>query len=84
MNEKIQLNYVRLAPQQHVELEPREGATPNQAVISAYFYCKRYNMTVDLHYNGFVFGIDAGSDINQLLSDYRYWLQHSQSEPDSD
>lgn len=68
------MRYIEIKPRQRIEMNAMTGATPTQAIAEAIFFCiSNATEQCDLHYNGFTFGIEPDSDINQLVAEYRAW-----------
>jgi hypothetical protein len=68
------MKYIEIKPRQHIALNAMPGSTPTQAIVEAIWFCiANKTEQCDLHYNGFTFGIDPDSDINQLVAEYRAW-----------
>lgn len=68
------MRYIEIKHGQRIELNARDGVTPTQALVDAVAFCITHKTEqCDLHYNGFTFGIEPDSDINQLVAEYRAW-----------
>ena len=69
------MNYIEIAEKQEIDLVPKKGATPTQAINACIEFCKEHGIigtTID--YNGFTMYVDSESDLNQLVTEYTYWL----------
>lgn len=70
------MRYIKIAPEQKIILKAKRGVTPTQAIWEAIKFCQEHNTKeCDLVYEGFTFGIEPDSDINQLVGDYWHWYQ---------
>lgn len=68
------MNYIKFDSNQEIDLLPKEGATPTQAIHSAIEFCKENNLFgCTLEYNGFMIYIDKESDLKQLANEYSEW-----------
>lgn len=66
------MNYIK-----EIDLLPKEGATPTQAIQSAIEFCKENNLFgCTLEYKGFTMYIDKESDLKQLVNEYSEWAAH--------
>ena len=71
---------VKIQPNQSIDLIPTDNATIAQAINDAMEFCKEYKCRyVNLTYNTYVLGIDNESDINMLIADYVYYLDHKKN-----
>lgn len=69
------MNYITFDSNQEIDLIPKKGATPTQAIHSSIEFCKEHGLFgCSLEYNGFTMYIDKESDLKQLVSEYNYWL----------
>jgi hypothetical protein len=71
---QIIMNYIEIAEKQEIDLIPKKGATPTQAINACIEFCKEHGICTTIDYNGFTMYIDSGSDLNQLVTEYTYWL----------
>ena len=77
------MDYIEIYKHQRINLDAKDGATPTQAINSAIEFCKEHEVKeCDLYYFGFTFGIEQDSDINKLVSYYKYWLNNKNKQRD--
>jgi hypothetical protein len=70
------MQYLNYAPQTAVYFTPKKGTTVAQALNEAIEFVKAHHIkNCELYYNGFCFGIEANSNINELVSDYVNWIK---------
>ena len=71
------MQYIEFFPKQSVELQAKREATPAQALCAAQQFIKENNIEwAELHYNGFLFGVEHDSDIKELISEYNNYLSN--------
>lgn len=69
------MKHITLVPDQHIELQPAEGSTLENAISESIALAGKHpGCTFDLTYNGFLFGIEHDSDAESLIDEYSEWV----------
>ena len=73
----MKMDYIKIAPNQEIELEAKEGVPIDLAIAEAIGFVKDNGLSgADLFTSeGYLFGIDADSDTDGLMEDYREYLE---------
>ena len=71
------MDYIKIAPNQAIELEAKEGVPIDLAIAEAIGFVKENGLAgADLFTSeGYLFGIDPDSDVDGLMEDYRGYLE---------
>ena len=69
----ITIRGIKFKPNQRIEMECEKKETLTLSLYYAIELCKAHDIEIDLYRNGFLFGLDKESDLNDMVKQYVNW-----------